>query len=139
MLLLSLVRLLTGGWSIGVNLFWWWLGGIVGYGMGLSENYVYVYKEGKKGSLRVVKSALFLLVWVFLAIWCVTSVPSVFGRGLIFGVGGFLGIEFFYDYFYRRDNIGLWFYQIKRKFEPSEIRVIVYVLLFVFGLLLWNL
>lgn len=139
MLLLSLVRVFTGGWSIGIDLLWWWLGGIIGYGLGLSENYVYIYKEGRRGSLRVVKSVLFLLAWIFLGFWAVTSVPSAFGRGLIFGVGSFLGVEYFYDYFYRKDKVDLWFYQIKRKIDQKEMKIFTYVLLFIYVTLLWNL
>ena len=139
MLLLSLVRLLTGGWLIGINLLWWWLGGILGYGLGVAEDYVYVYKEGKRGSLRVVKSALFLLIWVFLGFWSVSSVPSMFGRGLVFGIGAFLGFEFFYDFFYRKENLHLWFYQIKRSFDQREIKIFSYILLFVYVSILWNL
>lgn len=139
MLLLSLVRVLTGGWSIGIDLLWWWLGGIIGYGLALSEDYIYVYKEGKRGSLRVIKSILFLLVWVFLGFWTVTSVPSMFGRGIVFGIGAFLSLEFFYDFFYRKENLHLWFYQIKRKLDEKEIRIVSYALLVLYALLLLNL
>lgn len=139
MLLLSLVRLTTGGWLIGINLLWWWLGGILGYGLGLSEDYIYVYKEGRKGSLRVVKSILFLLVWIFLGIWTVTSVSSTFGRGMVFGIGAFLGLEFFHDFFYRKENLSLWFYQIKRKLDDKEIKIVSYTLLVFYVILLWNL
>lgn len=139
MLLLSLVRVITGGWSIGIDLLWWWLGGIIGYGLCLSEDYIYVYKEGKRGSLRVIKSILFLLVWVFLGFWTVTSVPSLFGRGIVFGIGAFLSLEFFYDFFYRKENLHLWFYQIKRKLDEKEIKIVSYALLFLYVLLLLNL
>lgn len=139
MLLLSLVRVLTGGWSIGIDLLWWWLGGIIGYGLALSEDYIYVYKEGKRGSLRVIKSILFLLVWVFLGFWTVTSVPSMFGRGIVFGIGAFLSLEFFYDFFHRKENLHLWFYQIKRKLDEKEIRIVSYALLVLYALLLLNL
>jgi len=133
------MRLFTGGWSIGINLLWWWLGGVAGYALGLSENYIYVYRDGKRGSLRIVKSVLFLLTWVFLALWSVTSVPSALGRGFIFGIGGFLVIELFYDYFYRREKMEMWFYQIKRKLDPKEIRIVVYFLMVIIGSLLLSL
>jgi len=68
----------------------------------------------------VMRSAMFLVVWIVLAFFTATSVASFVARGFVLGIGTHLIFDLVYDFFYEKERLDLWFWQIKRTLEPEE-------------------
>jgi len=168
MLLLTGWRLLSGRWVFGVGVLWWWLGGVLGFVfvffdwfvqlMVMEPNRVFdvkLSKVFKKDNIRsglatalaerekktrlVMKSALFLLVWLVMGFFTLSSVANPFGRGFMLGLGTHLVFDLVWDFFKDTIKLNNWFFLIKRTLDKEEKRwfvviVVVLYLLIVRGL-----
>lgn len=167
MALISVLRWLAGVWGLDLNLVWWWLGGVLGFLFVFSDRLVHALvtnpeeilslkikqlfaqrklvgglalalDEREKQKNLVMRSALFLVVWLVLAIWTVTSVAGWFPRGLIFGLGTHLTFDLLWDYFLPGGRKAEeWFWQIKRKLSPVEVAGFVYLVGTAYLVLVW--
>ena len=165
--LLILWKVLTRNFVLDLGLLWWLLGSIIGFLFVFTDRFVYSFLmkpdealgmrlkelfQGKKfdeGLILllnerheqkelVMRSFLFVLVWVVLALLAVTSIVSPFGRGFMLGIGIHLVFDLVYDYFWNRERFELWFWQIKRVVSPEEKRWFVIIVSMVFILLSVN-
>ena len=168
MLLLTGWRLLTGRWVVGVGVMWWWLGGVLGFVFVFFDWLIQLavmepsrvfdvklkrvlVKENVKTGIAnalaerenkprlVMKSALFLLVWLVMGFFTLSSVTSAFSRGFMLGLGTHLVFDLVWDYFKVPERLDGWFWMIKRNLEMEEKRwfvviVVVLYLLIVRGL-----
>lgn len=168
MLLLTGWRLLSGRWVFGVGVLWWWLGGVLGFMFvffdwfvqlmvmepgkvfdvklkkilkreNIKAGLVAVLEEREKKSRLVMKSALFLLVWLVMGFFTLSSIASAFGRGFMLGLGTHLMFDLVWDYFKTPEKLDNWFWMIKRRLDWEEKRwfvgiVVVLYLLIVRGL-----
>ncbi|KKS91931.1 MAG: hypothetical protein UV68_C0056G0005 [Candidatus Collierbacteria bacterium GW2011_GWC2_43_12] len=163
LLILVLWKIISGNFSFNLNLLWWLLGSIVGFLFVFTDRFVYSFLmkpnealgmrlkelfQGRKFSEALIlllnerheqkelimRSFLFVMVWLVLAFLTVTSIASPFGRGFMLGMGVHLSFDLIYDYFWNKERFELWFWQIKRVVSSEEKRwfVIVVSLVFVF-------
>lgn len=88
---------------------------------------------------QVMRSAMFLVVWVVLAFFTMTSVVNFFARGFMLGIGTHLLFDLVYDFVYDKERLDLWFWQIKRTLEPEEKRWFVMIVGGIFVLLAFGL
>jgi hypothetical protein len=146
---LVLVGLITGSFVFGINLLWWMLGSVIGFLFVFLDRFVNSFVTNSNGALGlrlkelvgqnkfkegllillnerheqkelVMRSFLFLLVWVVMSFFTITSVNSQFARGLMLGIGTHLVFDFVYDYFWNKERFDNWFWQIKRTFSDDE-------------------
>jgi len=131
-----------------IALLWWLLGAMIGFLFIFLDRFVYnvfskpnetlnlKLKELKKDELLggikmllsedfdqkelVMRSFLFLVVWMVLAFFAMTSVVNPFARGFMLGMGTHLVFDLIYDYIYDKLRLDEWFWQIKRTLEPEE-------------------
>jgi ABC-type multidrug transport system fused ATPase/permease subunit len=167
MVFLVLLKVLTGNFIFGLELLWWFLGAIIGFLFVFSDRFVYSFlmkpeetlgkrlkdlfaeKKFTEGLIillnekpeqkeLVMRSFLFLIVWLIMALLTVTSVSSVFARGFMLGIGIHLVFDLIYDYFWNHSRFDLWFWQIKREVSTEEKRWFVILVSIIFGLLAIN-
>lgn len=165
--LLILTGLLTGNFVFGLNLLWWILGSVLGFmivffdrlanmlvtktdqTMNLRLKEVWTQKQvtktldellNERGEQKdlVMRSFLFLLVWVVMAFFTVTSVNSQFARGMMLGIGIHLIFDFLYDYFWDKPRFTSWFWQIKREISQEEQLWIVWAMGLIFLILVFR-
>ena len=139
LLALTLFKWVTGRWSFGLPVLWWWLGAVIGYVFVFLDIWLYEvltnFRQAMRWRLRnvlaemmefenkdgmVMRSALFVAVWLVLGVWTVTSVANMFSRGLVMGIGTHLLVDLLLEIRERGMNIDWWFRQIKRKIDESE-------------------
>ncbi len=87
----------------------------------------------------VMRSFLFIIVWVILAIFTMTSVTNFFARGFVLGIGIHLIFDLIYDFITDKERLDMWFWQIKRTLEPEEKRWFVVIALVIFIFLAFSL
>ena len=166
--LLVLWSVVNGNFIFNLNLLWWLLGATLGFlfvfsdrlfnslvskpdetlgvkmkdlfgqgkifqGLRLLLNERYDQKE------LVMRSFLFLLMWVALAFFTLTSVTSFFARGFVLGIGIHLMFDLVYDDLTNKERLDMWFWQIKRTLEPEEKMWFVRIMILVFLLLAFSL
>lgn len=154
--LLTLMRFLTGAVGLNVSLSWWWIGGIVGFLFIFTDRLVYAFMshpeealsiklkelfakgkiinglalaltEREKQGKLVMRSVLFVVVWVVLTLLTLTSIANTFSRGFMLGLGTHLIFDMGWDYWTAgRRDIGLWFWQI-RNVTRAEINWFVWI------------
>lgn len=168
LLFLTVVRLATRRWNFDVDILWWWLGGVIGFLFVFSDRLVhsFVSNPGEILSIKVrdlikrgrmveglaltlserekqvnlmMRSALFIVVWLVLAFWTATSVANDFSRGFILGLGTHLVFDILWDYLGKGRHMDHWFWQIKRKLSLTEIRGFVWVTAILYILLAFSL
>ncbi len=132
-----------------LNFLWWLLGAMIGFLFVFLDRFVYsvISRPNETLSLRirelfgqnniaegvrlllaeryeqkelVMRSAMFLVVWIVLAFFTMTSVLSFFARGFVLGIGIHLMFDLIYDFRNDKERLDLWFWQIKRTLEPEE-------------------
>jgi hypothetical protein len=164
---LLLLKILTGNFIFGLDLLWWLLGAIIGFLFVFSDRLVYSFLmkpeealgkrlkdlfaekkfvEGLTALLSeiheqkelVMRSFLFLIVWLVMALLTVTSVSSAFARGFMLGIGIHIVFDLIYDYFWNHTRFDLWFWQIKREVSIEEKRWFVILVSIIFVLLAIN-
>lgn len=147
--LLVFLSWLRGVFVFDLNLLWWLLGAVLGFLFVFGDRIIYslvskpdetlsieikeMFGQGRvKGGLElllnerydqkelVMRSALFLILWIVMALFTMTSVTNDFARGLVLGIGIHLEFDLLYDYFLDKERLDLWFWQIKRTLEPEE-------------------
>ncbi len=167
LILLILFKVITGNFVFGLELLWWLLGSVIGFMFVFTDRFVnsFLMKPDETLGLRlrdlfgqkkfseglltllnerheqkelVMRSFLFVVVYLVLALLAVTSVSSSFGRGFILGIGIHLVFDLVFDYFWNKDRFNLWFWQIKRELSYDEKRWFVMLVSIVFGMLVFN-
>lgn len=88
-----------------------------------------VLEEREKKFRLVMKSALFLLVWLVMGIFTLSSVTNSFSRGFMLGLGTHLVFDLLWDYFKDLDKLDNWFWTVKRKLDQSEKKWFVAIVL----------
>ena len=90
-------------------------------------------EERQKKTRLVMKSALFLVVWVVMGFFTMSSIASTFGRGFMLGLGTHLVFDLVWDYYKDLEKLDNWFWMIKRKLERDEKRwfVVIMVILYI--------
>lgn len=148
---LLLIGLFTGNFVFGIELLWWLLGAVIGFlfvftdrlvnsfltnpneSLALRLKELFGQRKFKEGLLMllnerheqrelVMRSFLFLVVWVVMSLFTITSVGSQFARGFMLGIGTHLVFDFVYDYYWNRERFNNWFWQIKRELSEDEKR-----------------
>lgn len=161
MLLLTGWRLITGQWLVGIGVLWWWLGGVLGFvfvffdwliqlavmepGKVFDVKLKHVFNknnfkvglasalEEREKKLRLVmKSALFLLVWLVMGFFVLSSVSSPFGRGFMLGLGTHLMFDLAWDFFKTPEKLENWFWMIKREVLKEEKKWFVVIVLLLY-------
>ena len=151
-----------------LNLLWWLLGAAIGFLFVFGDRLVYslvsrpdetlsvkikeLFVKGRiTEGLRlllaerydqkelVMRSAMFVVVWVVLAFFTMTSVTNHFARGLVLGIGTHLIFDLIYDFEKDKERLDMWFWQIKRTLEPEEKRWFVVIVSLIYILLAFNL
>lgn len=164
MLLLTGWRLIGGRWVLGVGVLWWWLGGVVGFCLvffdwliqlmvmepekvfdvklkkilkreNIKQGLVFALEEREKKTRLVMKSALFLLVWLVMGFFTLSSVASPFGRGFMLGLGTHLMFDLVWDYFKAPEKLSNWFWMVKRNLDWEEKRWFVGVVVVLYLLI----
>ncbi len=149
------VRLLTGVWELDLLIAWWWLGAVIGFVFVFLDRIVYAFwlrpeevlsmkmrdlmtqgkmwqglavllQERDEQERLIIRSALFLIVWLVLALFAVFSIGGGFGRGFMFGLGIHLVTDLIKDYLGKGRDMSLWFWQIKREIGQQERQAIVW-------------
>ncbi len=165
---LTIWRLFAGSWSFGYAVLIWWLGAILGFCFVFLDRIVYVFWQKPEETLSLtlreilgegrlmkglatllserqvqqhlmMRSVLFLGVWVALGLLTWTSVSTVLGRGFMFGLGLHLTFDLLTDAVWNRRNLELWFWQIKRKLSPVEMKLTVWGFVILFLVIAWGL
>lgn len=135
--------------SFDVSLLWWALGVIVGFIFIFLDRFVYslfthtteplsikirelfrqrkvfeavsiLINERREQRELVMRSFLFVAVWVILAFFTMTSSLNTFARGLMLGIGTHLIFDLSTDFVSDKPRFDLWFWQIKRDFGKDE-------------------
>lgn len=164
LLSLTAWRFFSGEVRPDVNLLWWWLGSVVGFLFVFCDRFVYalisnsdevgslkikdlfakgklvegvavVFSEREKPKHLVMRSILFVFVWMVLSVFTATSVASLFSRGLLLGLGTHLIFDLLWDY-WRKQDMSTWFWQIK-KITPQETTWFVRGSLVFYLLIIW--
>lgn len=164
MLLLTGWRLISGSWIMGMEVLWWWLGGVLGFVFvffdwliqlavmepkkvfdvklksalkkeNIKTGVAFALEERQKKSKLVMKSALFLLLWLVLGFFTLSSVVSFFSRGFMLGLGTHLMFDLVWDYFKAPKRLNNWFWMIKRDLEVEEKRWFVVIVLVLYLLI----
>lgn len=159
-------RLLDGRWEFGISVLAWWLGAMLGFVFVFFDRIVYVFwqnpedvlslklkellargkvglglatllEERQQQERLIIRSFLFVVVWLLLAIFAVFSVGSYFGRGFILGLGLHLVMDVARDFWGK--SMGGWFWQIKRQLTEQEIATMVWGFLILAVLLMLGL
>jgi len=168
LLILSGWRLWQGQWVMGVDVLKWWLGAVLGFlfvfldrlaamavvdpdkilGTRLKEMWgkgkikeglaMLLVDRGKEEKL-IMRTTLFLVVWVVLALLSATSVASFGARGFVLGIGTHLVFDLIWDYFKDRDRLSRWFWQSKGNFSKKEMEVFFWLMLIAYVLVGWRL
>jgi len=165
---LVLWSVVNKSFAFNINLLWWLLGAMVGFMFVFTDRFVYSIfsKPDETLSLKikelfrqnnlvegiklllaerydqkelVMRSAMFVVVWIVLAFLTVTSVMNPFARGFILGIGTHLVFDLLYDFIGDKERLDLWFWQIKRTLEPEEKFWFVVIVGIVYLLLAFNL
>lgn len=168
LLILSGWRLWQGQWVMGVDVLKWWLGAILGFlfvfldrlaamavvnpdkilgiklkemwGKGkIKEGLMLLLADRDKQEKLIMRTALFLAVWVILALLSVTSVTSFGARGFVLGIGTHLVFDLIWDYFKDKERLSRWFWQSKGNFSEKEMEVFFWLIVVVYILVGWRL
>ena len=168
LLVLSGWRLWQGQWILEVGVLKWWLGAILGFlfvfldrlaamavtdpnrvlemklkemwGKGkIREGLVILLADRKKQEKLIMRTALFLVVWVVLALLSVTSVTSFGARGFVLGIGTHLVFDLIWDYFKDKERLSRWFWQSKEGFSEKEMEVFFWLITAAYVLIGWRL
>jgi len=166
--ILILWSILNKNFVFNLGLLWWLLGALIGFLFVFLDRFFYSvitnpnemmgirlrelfgqrnYVEGIKLLLEekydqkelIMRSFLFLLMWIVLAFFTITSVVNLFPRGLMLGIGTHLIFDLIYDYTHDKERLDKWFWQIKRTLEPEEKFWFVVIVCIVYVLIAFNL
>lgn len=168
LLILSGWRLWQGRWVIEVDILKWWLGAILGFLFVFLDRLAAsavadpdkvletkLKEVGGKGKMKkglatllvdrgeqdklIMRTALFLVVWVVLALLSVTSVVSFEARGFVLGIGTHLVFDLIWDYFKDRERLSRWFWQSKGNFSEKEMEIFFWLIVVTYLLIGWRL
>jgi len=162
---LTILRFFLGQNHFGIEVLWWWLGGVIGFLFVFADRLVYALASNSRETLSiqikdlfgkgkliqglalafsereqqkhlVMRSALFVVIWAVLAIFTATSVGGGFPRGLVLGLGTHLIFDLVWDYRGGSRDVELWFWQVKNV-NKMEIDWFVRISAVFYFLLVW--
>ncbi len=162
--LLIIRTLFATGFYVGIGLLWWLMGAIIGFLFVFIDSFVFsllanpndvwtdklksffnrrniksnlevLLSENQEQRMQIMRSMLFLAVWVVLGFLTMSSIVNDFSRGFVLGIGTHLVFDFVYDYFYDRARFDKWFWQIKRELSHEEKRNTLLIVCFVYFVL----
>lgn len=82
---------------------------------------VLILERGQQNNLMM-RSVLFVAIWLVLAFWTMIGVISPLPRGFMLGMGMHFIFDLLWDYRVRKGDLSLWFWQIKREVSLDEQR-----------------
>lgn len=147
LLLITGFRLLTGQMGFNLGIVYWWLGAMIGFIFVYLDRLIDILvnrpeeikkikfdlsfvasllEEKNMPEKSIMRSVLFLLVWLVMGIFAFFSVGGEFGRGFMMGLGIHLTTDLLRDFLGKGRDVSFWFWQIKRKIEPQEITAVVW-------------
>jgi len=160
LIFLLLLRWVTGRFIFDVGVFWWLIGAIIGFVLVFADRLAYIFlmkeeplsvkvgemtargnwrlalstllEERREQKQLVIRSALFVMVWMVLALFTATSSANDFARGLMLGLGMHLVFDMVTDYLWEKEKLDLWFWQIKREIPKDEKQMFVGIVVLVF-------
>jgi hypothetical protein len=168
MLILTVGRLALGQWQISLSILWWWLGGVLGFLFVFSDRLVHslvtnsqevlslrvrelflsrklgeglralILERGQQNNLMM-RSVLFVVIWLILAFWTMVGVTAPLARGFMLGMGVHFIIDLLWDYRIKKGDLSFWFWQIKRSVSLEEQRWFILVVSFLGGLVILGL
>lgn len=155
-ILLVVFRMLFGGWSLSLALIWWCLGAISGFVFVFGDRIFYnlvtepektlglkmkqLFKSGKivdglalaleeravdKG--LIMRSVIFLLVYLVLSFWVMMTVNGAWQRGFVMGIGLHLYFDLIWDYLTKK-SIANWFWQFPIRLSKNEEGIFVAII-----------
>ncbi len=166
--LLTLERFLTGRFSLGLGIIWWWLGAVIGFLLVFFDRIIYSVLNDKERNVGerirqwtqkrdwsvstmtlinerveqkelVMRNALFVIVWIVMGFFTMSSSVNVFARGLMLGVGVHIFFDLITDFVWDKSRFDLWFWQIKRQLPEQEKQWFMGIVSLVGLWLMWNL
>lgn len=168
LIVLTLYRLATRSWQLDSSVILWWLGAILGFSFVFLDRIIYAFWQHPEETLSLklkeifgggrfvtglstllserqtqqhlmMRSVLFLFVWVAMGFLALTSVSALFGRGFMLGLGVHLTFDLLTDTLANRRDLKLWFWQVKRDIPESEMKMVVWGFVILFFLIAWGL
>lgn len=166
--LLIIWSVVNGSFVFNLGLLWWLLGAMIGFLFVFFDRFLFTLVSNPSSILSIklkeifsknnyadevklllaekynqreliMRSFLFVLVYMVLAFFTMTSVVNYFARGLMLGIGTHLIFDLIYDYIYDKERLDGWFWHIKRTLEPEEKRWFVIIVSAVYVLIAFNL
>lgn len=166
--ILVLWSVINKSFVFNISLLWWLLGAMIGFLFVFLDRVVYSVFANPKGTLSlrvkelfrqknfaegvrlllaerydqkelVMRSAMFMVVWIVLAFFTATSVTNFFAKGFVLGIGTHLIFDLIYDFTKDKERLDLWFWQIKRTLEPEEKFWFVVIISIIYLLLAFHL
>ncbi len=163
-LFLLLWKMFVRGTLMDLSLLWWFLGLVIGFLFIFSDRFIYsmythkdeelsqkirdmfkkkqfmagasyLLNERQEQKELVMRSFLFVGVWIVMSIFALTSSVNQFARGFMLGIGTHLIFDMVTDFIWNKTRFDMWFWQIKRKVGEDEkkwffgLSVLIYVLL----------
>lgn len=157
-------KMLVGRTVFDLSLLWWLLGICLGFLFIFMDRVIYSFYTHKEEALSmkirdlvikkhfaeavsflvnerqeqrelVMRSFLFVGLWVVLSVFALTSSINTFARGFMLGMGTHLIFDLTTDFLWNKPRFDLWFWQIKRKVGDDEkmwfygLSVLVYIFL----------
>lgn len=165
---LTLWRIASQTWTINYQVLLWWLGAVLGFSFVFADRLIYAFWQHPEETLSLtlrqvlgggrwmtglstlltergtqkhlmMRSVLFLVVWLGLGFLTISSVSNLFGRGFMLGLGIHLTFDLLTDTVAHRRDLKLWFWQIKRDIPESEMKMVVWGYTILFLLIAWGL
>lgn len=165
---LTLWRLVSGSWTLNTDVVLWWLGAVIGFSFVFTDRLIYAFWQHPEETLSLtlrqvlgggrwmsglstllteretqkhlmMRSVLFLGVWLALGFLTMANVSNALGRGFMLGLGIHLTFDLLTDTLLRRRDLKLWFWQIKRDIPESEMKMVVWGYTILFLLVAWGL
>jgi RsiW-degrading membrane proteinase PrsW (M82 family) len=97
-----------------------------------------ILERGQQENLMM-RSVLFVVIWLVLAFWTMVGVTAPLPRGFMLGMGMHFIFDLLWDYRLKRGDLSFWFWQIKREVSLEEQRWFVIVVTFLGGLVILGL
>lgn len=152
--MLLIWRFIFGGAVFSISMLWWSLGVTMGFVFVFADRLIFhlvsepekimgikmkqLFRQGKlvegmavaleersndKG--LIMRSILFLAIYIVLAFWTMASVPGAWQRGFVLGIGIHLFFDFWWD-FAMKKGVDNWFWQLPIRLSKTEEKVLVF-------------
>lgn len=162
LVIISVWRVFSGSWEIGLPMLLWIIGGLVGFGLVFGDRLLMILTDtgdegreyirdrlvkmqfgsiwrtmdnSRKSAVRLpMRNFVFLMLYGALALLAAFSSSNPFGRGLVWGIGLHLVFDLIWD-FYVKNDVSAWYWQKNHNLSDFEVRGIVFGAAIIFGVL----